>query len=222
MSIVDDRRHVLADQTRHERLWRTADPTPLPPVASPATAAIRTPGVAPSGPSQGRTSDVLARAGTSDQLWQARIDLVVSSGLSGDTARKSHEEAQRVQSQSLFDALCQMCQEELRPVLEYSAEMLGEWGLSARVTETLRDEPARVPRSFDLALWIDRFGERGPGKLTITATEGCDFVRVKLAVGPSKWNGDVSEHVGTTIASDLSDALVGGLVATLVEQIFTP
>jgi hypothetical protein len=28
--------------------------------------------------------------------------------------------------------------------------------------------------------------------------------------------------VGTTIARDLSDALVGGLVATLVEQIFSP
>ena len=71
-------------------------------------------------------------------------------------------------------------------------------------------------------MWIDRFGDRGPGKLTITATEGCDFVRIKLSVGPSRMDGDVSEHVGTTIASDLSDALVGGLVATLVEQIFTP
>jgi hypothetical protein len=30
----------------------------------------------------------------------------------------------------------------------------------------------------------------------------------------------VSEHVGTTIAGDLSDAMVGGLVATLAEQIF--
>ena len=42
-----------------------------------------------------------------------------------------------------------------------------------------------------------------------------------MAVGPTKMAGDVSEHVGTTIAADLSDALVGGLVATLVEQIFT-
>ena len=42
-------------------------------------------------------------------------------------------------------------------MLECSVEMLAEWGLSARVTETLRDEPARVPRSFDLTLWIDRF-----------------------------------------------------------------
>ena len=78
-----------------------------------------------------------------------------------------------------------------------------------------------MPRSFDLALWIARFGDRGPGKLTITATEGCDFVRVKMAVGPSKYSGDVSEHVGTTIAGDLCDALVGGLVANLVEQIFS-
>ena len=46
-------------------------------------------------------------------------------------------------------------------------------------------------------------------------------MRVKLKVGPTAGGADVSEHVGTTIASDLSDALVGGLVATLVEQIFS-
>ena len=116
----------------------------------------------------------------------------------------------------------ELCQDELRPVLECSVEMLAEWGLSARVTETLRDEPARVPRSFDLTLWIDRFGDRGPGKLTITATEGCDFVRVKTGRGPVEDGAATSaEHVGTTIAGDLSDALVGGLVATLVEQIFS-
>jgi hypothetical protein len=40
-------------------------------------------------------------------------------------------------------------------------------------------------------------------------------------VGPTKWDGEVHEHTGTTIAGDLSDALVGGLVATLVEQIFS-
>ena len=167
------------------------------------------------------TPDVFAHAGAGDQLWQARIDLVVSSGLSGDAARKSLQDGDRARAEDSFEALCLLCQEELRPVLECSTEMLGEWGLTARVTEVLRDEPARVPRSFDLTLWIDRFGDRGPGRLTITATEGCDFVRIKLAVGPSKLFGDVSEHVGTTIAGDLSDALVGGLVATLVEQIFS-
>ena len=41
-----------------------------------------------------------------------------------------------------------------------------------------------------------------------------------MSVGPLRLGGDVSEHVGTTIAGDLSDAMVGGLVATLVEQIF--
>lgn len=170
---------------------------------------------------RGATPDVFARAGAGDQLWQARIDLVVSSGLSGDAARKSRQDGDRARAEASFEALRLLCQDELRPVLECSTEMLGEWGLTARVTETLRNEPARVSRSFDLTLWIDRFGDRGPGKLTITATEGCDFVRIKLGVGPSRMFGDVSEHVGTTIASDLSDALVGGLVATLVEQIFS-
>ena len=217
MSIVDDRIHVVGAHTRQERLWQTPDLTLCavdPGIPRPAS------GV-PSGTSPGRASEsVFTRAGSGDQLWQARIDLVVSSGLSGDAARKSRQDAKRAQSGASFDALRQKCQEELRPVLECSTEMLHEWGLEAGVTETLRDEPARVPRSFDLALQIDRFDDRGPGKLTITATEGCDFVRIKLTVGPSKMGGEVTEHVGTTIAGDLSDALVGGLVATLVEQIF--
>jgi len=214
MSIVDDRLHVLGDQTRHERLWQTADTASFA-----AGSGLRPQG---NGADAGRGAEsVFTGLGTGDQLWQARIDLVVSSGLSGDAARKARQDAQQAQSEASFDAVRQLCQEELRPVLECSAEMLQEWGLEARVTETLRDEPARMPRNFDLALWIARFGDRGPGKLTITATEGCDFVRVKMAVGPSKHSGDVSEHVGTTIAGDLCEALVGGLVANLVEQIFS-
>jgi hypothetical protein len=210
MSIVDDRIHVLGDRGRNERLWQTYDQGP--PLAG--TQIRSHTGPAPAGP--GFLAD------TGDQLWQARLDLVVSSGLSGDSARESRHEALQARAQASFDELRQHCQDELRPVLECATEMLEEWGIEARVTETLRDEPARVPRGFDLALGIDRFGERGPGKLTITATEGCDFIRLKLTVGPAPLGGDVSEHVGTTIARDLSDALVGGLVATLVEQIFSP
>ncbi len=214
MSIVDDRMHVIGDQTRHERLWQTADPATFA-----ASSGYRAAG---NGDDTRRGSDsVFTGLGAGDQLWQARIDLVVSSGLSGDAARQASQDAERARSEASFDAVRQLCEEELRPVLETSAEMLQEWGLEAQVTETLRDEPARVPRSFDLTLWIARFGDRGPGKLTLTATEGCDFVRIKLAVGPTKRSGEVSEHVGTTIAGDLCDALVGGLVANLVEQIFS-
>ena len=216
MSIVDDRMHVLGDQARHERLWQTADPGSF---ASGSGFRASASGAAPD---TGHGSDgVFTGLGAGDQLWQARIDLVVSSGLSGDADRKARQEADRAESEASFEAVCRLCRDELRPVLECSAEMLQEWGLEARVTETLRNAPARVPRGFDLALWIDRFGDRGPGKLTLTATEGCDFVRIKVAVGPCKRSGEVSEHVGTTIASDLCDALVGGLVANLVEQLFS-
>jgi hypothetical protein len=220
MSIVDDRMHVGSDQACRERLWQTADAI-ADPIALPPTSTLRSPkGSTSPNPGAAPMPDVLAHA-TGDQLWQARIDLVVSSGLSGDAARKSRQDAVASRSQESFDTVRTFCQDELRPVLESCVEMLAAWGLSARVTETLRDEPARVPRGFDLTLWIDRFGDRGPGKLTITLNEGSDFVRVKTAVGPTKIGGDISEHIGTTIAADLSDALVGGLVATLVEQIFT-
>ena len=217
MSIVDDRMHLANHQARRERLWQTTDPTPL--VTDPIVGAV---GSAAPGAGSGRFWDgFISRDSAGDQLWQARIDLVVSSGLSGDAARKSRQDAVQSQSEQSFEAIRRLCQDELRPVLDCSVDMLVQWGLTARVTETIKDQPARVPRSFDLSLWIDRFGDRGPGKLTITATEGCDFVRVKVAVGPSRMSGDVNEHVGTTIAEDLSDAHVGGLVATLVEQIFS-
>jgi hypothetical protein len=217
MSVVDDPMHVVKGRAGAEGLWQTPDatvPARHPSISSQGADAPTKPRPDP-GP-----ESVFTRAGNADRLWQARIERVVASGLSGDADRKARREAERSQSQASFEGLCRRCQDELRPVLECSAEMLHEWGLEARVTETMRDEPARVPRSFDLALWIDPFGDRGPGRLTITATEGCDFVRIKLMVGPSKMGGDVTEHVGTTIARDLCDALVGGLVATLVEQIF--
>jgi hypothetical protein len=215
MSIVDDRMHVGGDQTQDELLWRTADPAPVVTRSS-----FRSSSSPSSGWGTRRASEVLANVGSGDQLWQARIDLVVSSGLSGDAARKSRQDAERARSGEAFDELRALFGNQLRPVLERSVEMLSEWGLSGRVTETLCDRPARLPRTFDLALRVDRFGDRGPGKLTITATEGRDFVRIKMSVGPTRLGGDVSEHVGTTIASDLSDQMVGGLVATLVEQIF--
>jgi hypothetical protein len=215
MSIVDDRMHVGGDQTHDELLWRTPDPAPVV-----MGSAFRSSSSPSSGWGARRAPEVLANVGSGDQLWQARIDLVVSSGLSGDAARKSRQDAERDRSGQAFDELRALFGDELRPVLDRSVEMLSEWGLTGRVTEMLRDRPTRLPRTFDLALRIDRFGDRGPGRLTITATEGRHFVRIKMSVGPSRLGGDVSEHVGTTIAGDLSDAMVGGLVATLVEQIF--
>jgi hypothetical protein len=155
-----------------------------------------------------------------EEMWKARIELVVSAGLSGDAARGAQRHDERARSQAAFEAFREQCSDRLRPVLESSAEMLTQQGMPARVTETVHDRPARLPRSVDLCLWVDRFGDRGPGKLTITATEACDFVRVKVKVGPT-WTGEVDEHVGTTVARDLSEALVGGLVATLVERIFS-
>jgi hypothetical protein len=156
-----------------------------------------------------------------EPLWKSRIELVVTAGLSGEAARHAHAQAERDRSEQTFFAFRDQCNAELRPVLEASASMLEQWGLRAHVSESLRDRPTRLPRSFDLSLGIDRFEKCGPGRLTITGTEACDFVRVKLKIGPTH-TGDVDEHVGTTVVRDLSDALVGGLVATLVERFFGP
>ncbi|MGA2520830.1 MAG: hypothetical protein ABSG81_08460 [Acidimicrobiales bacterium] len=226
MSIVDDTQGVdtevrdTAGRTRDKRaskgrdtgLWHGPDPT--------GTGRGRMTVISPKN-KKAVEPPVFAPMSSAEQLWKSRIELVVSAGVSGDAAHQATARARRERSEETFDAFCAQCAVELRPVLDSSAALLRQWGLSTRVTETLRDRPSRLPRIFDLSLWIDRFAERGPGRLTITATEPCDFVRVKLKVGPT-WTGDVHEHVGTTVARDLSDALVGGLVATLVERIFEP
>ena len=154
-------------------------------------------------------------------LWKSRIELAVSAALSEDAARRDGGLARRNQLGAIFDAHVRRCRQELRPVLEASAAILGRWGIEARVHDSMREHPARVPRSFDLCLTIERSGSRGPGRLTLTATESCDFVRVRISVGPSP-AGEVDAHVGTTVPGGLSGALVGGLVATLVERVFEP
>ena len=205
MSIVNNN-HPAGSELRGEGLWRTTRPVGR-------NATFRRPhGDHPclDGPAPG-----------DDSPWQSRLDGLVSTGLSDDAARRARINAAQAQARAAFEAFRAQCHDQLRPVLDTSTAMLGEWGLDAQVTETLHDQPPRVPRSYDLALRIDRFGARGPGKLTITASEANEAVRVKIAVGPSRMCGDEREHVGTTRASDLSDAMVGGLVATLVERIFS-
>ena len=206
----DGSRDKRPHKARDNGLWHVTDPH-MPPW---------TPSKAPASPPAAPVPPQAFDGSAEDEaMWKSRIDLVVSAGLSGDADRSAHDEVLRHQSREHFDAFRSQCAGELRPVLESSATMLRQWGLGARVTETLKDQPSRLPRTFDLTLWVDRFAQRGPGRLTITATEASDFVRVKIQVGPT-WTGSVDEHVGTTVARDLSDALVGGLVATLVERIF--
>jgi hypothetical protein len=156
-----------------------------------------------------------------DPRWQSRLDLALSSGLSEDAARYARDEARRARLAAQFDAYRRHCSAELRPVLEHSAQLLREWGLDARVFETFQEMPARIARGFDLVLCISKFGDRGPGKLTISATEASELVRVTLKLGPACIGGDADEHVGATTTRELSGDLVGGLVATLVEQLFS-
>lgn len=161
------------------------------------------------------------RAPRGDEVWHERLDSALSSGMSADTARRTNEDALRARREAAFEAWLLQCAVEIRPVLERSAQMLREWGLEARVIETVDDRPLRMPRRFDLALRIGRFGDRGPGKLTISATETSEVVRVTIKLGPRCIGADGNEHVGLTTTHELSGDLVGGLVATLVEQLFS-
>jgi len=214
MPTSNDSTWLGGDPAHQAGLWSTAS------VSTSTTSGSGDSATAGSGPyGEARVFSIPARP---EAPWQTRIDQVVSSGLSSDAARKARVTAAQSRAQAAFEAFRVQCARELKPVLETTSAMLQEWGLDARVTETLHDQPARLPRSFDLALRIDPFGERGPGKLTISASEAYDVVRVKITVGPSRLCGEVHEHVGTTTADELSDAMVGGLAATLVEKVFSP
>jgi len=155
-----------------------------------------------------------------DRIWQARIDQALSTGLSNEAARQSHDDADRVHREETFEAFREQCATDIRPILDFSVDMLREWGLTAKVTETLRDQPIRMARTFDVALEIEKFGGRGPGRLTISGTEAHEMARVKLLIGPSHIGGEGTEHVGSVSPWNLSEDVVGGLVAMLIEQLF--
>ena len=211
MATSNDSTWTGTDPGRNAGLWR-ADSV----WSEASTSHTTSVGAAP--PVEAQVFAVEARPET---LWQTRIDQAVSSGLSSDAARKARLTSEHARAQAAFEAFRLHCDTQLKPVLETTTAMLQEWGLEARVTETLHDHPVRLPRSFDLVLRIDPCGDRGPGKLTISASEAYDVVRVKITVGPSRLCGEVHEHVGTTTAGELSEAMVGGLAATLVEKVFS-
>jgi hypothetical protein len=108
----------------------------------------------------------------------------------------------------------------VKPVLEDCAAMMRAWGLSANVHQALRDTPPCLPRCFDVRLEIEKFDGRGPGALIITAIEGRDVLRVLLRVDPGSIGGDYVEHDGLVHVGDLSEDMVGGMIATLVEHVF--
>ena len=160
-------------------------------------------------------------AGPEADAWSRRLEDALSAGLSNDVAVRARQDADRVRRRAAFDSWRAQCAVELVPVLERSAQMLREWGLAASVSEAVTDQPPRLPRRSDVVLRIARFGDRGPGKLTISATEASEVVRITLKMGPLCIGGEADERVGMTTTRDLSGELVGGLIATLVEQLFS-
>jgi hypothetical protein len=153
--------------------------------------------------------------------WQSRTDDGASSGRVDGEAWRDRGQFEPGRVRSAFDAFQTQCRDELRPVLEKSTAMLQEWGLRSQVIESSGDRPTRRPRTLELGLQIHRIGARGPGTLTLRASESHEHVRIKIAVGPTSETQEVREHVGTARADDLSGAMMSGLVATLVERIFS-
>jgi len=172
-------------------------------------------------PSTGSGAGAGARIGsTSHASWQERVDQALSAGLASELSRHADQAARRALEASAFDALRARFVTEVKPALERCAGSMQAWGLTASVSQALRDRPARMRRGFDLVLRMEKFDGRGPGTLTLTATEGRDALRVVLRIGPSCIGGGYSEHDGLVNIDDLSEDMIGGLVATMVERLF--
>ncbi|HXX90609.1 MAG TPA: hypothetical protein VEI83_10350 [Acidimicrobiales bacterium] len=149
--------------------------------------------------------------------WRTRVDWALSSGLAAVAAQESSMAARRALEARQFDELRHAIAGTVMPVLEACARAMRGWGLTVNVGQVLRDTPVRMPRGYDLVLTMERFDGRGPGRLTITAIEGREVLRVVMRVGPGHMGGDASEHDAVVHVHDLTEDMVGGLVATMVE-----
>jgi hypothetical protein len=108
----------------------------------------------------------------------------------------------------------------LKPALERCAATMRACGLDASVSETRGDPPPPMGRRDGLVLRLQKSEGKGPGLLTITAVEGRDLLRVVMRIGPSAIGGGWRQHDGLVPVDSVTDDVVGGLVATLVEQVF--
>jgi hypothetical protein len=93
-------------------------------------------------------------------------------------------------------------------------------GLEVAVYIGPRGRAVRVGRRFDAELVMERSPAHGPGRLTFSAIEGRDVVRVELHVGPCEPGGRERHHDAVVSRTELTDEMVSGLVAALVELVF--
>ena len=166
----------------------------------------------------GRASGIGVGSDVTPVADAGRLGAVVGSRRGGG-ARGRRSGARAPSTPGDFDELRCKFVTKVAPVLEACADAMRAWGLTANVSQALRDTPAKMRRSFDVAMKVERFDGRGPGSLTITAIEGREVLRVVMRVGPGHIGGDYTEHDGLVHADDLTDDMVGGLVATLVERV---
>jgi hypothetical protein len=152
--------------------------------------------------------------------WEDRVDGALSGAMAGAAAREDEASARKALDAARFDELCKHIVHSVLPVLEACAGKLRASGMHAHVHQLLRNSEDRLPRALDVGLQTDKVDGRGPGALMITAVEGKDVLRVVTTIGPGHIGADYDELRGMVPADELSDEVVGGLVADLVERLF--
>jgi len=158
--------------------------------------------------------------GEGASTWPELVDRAVSHGVATGVAEEATEVVVGAQAAEAFEALRLRVAAVVKPVLDRCAETMKVWGLETSVSAGMRDTPPRMHRCYDLALHLQKYEGKGPGRLTITAIEGRDLLHIVLRIGPAAIGGRVSEHDGLVQVGDLTEDMIGGLVATMVEELF--
>jgi len=152
--------------------------------------------------------------------WEDRVEWALSSAISAGLVRQEEAAARRAVDAAAFDDLCRHMVASVLPTLESCAAKLRARGVNAAAHHLLRNTDDVLPRAFDVGLQTEKVDRRGPGALVITAVEGREILRVVTQVGPGHFGGDYDEDRRVIDAFDLSDEVVGDLVAAFVERLF--
>jgi hypothetical protein len=153
--------------------------------------------------------------------WEDRVEWALSGAVAASTAREEEAAARRTLEASAFDELCKHMVSSVLPILEACADKLRARGINAAAHQLLRNTDDVLPRALDVGLQTAKFDGRGPGALVITAVEGREILRVVTQIGPGHFGGDYDEDRRVIDAFDLTDEVVGDLVAGLVERLYS-
>ncbi len=149
--------------------------------------------------------------------WQHRIDVAIKAAEQRDLALEAAEEARRQSLLRAFQGFVENCDTVVRPTLEDAADLLRERGFDAQVIDQRSDGPSAP--TFELALRIERQGDRGRADLTFRGSASSDGIRITEMVGHRRTGTGFHKEEYQTAPAKLTPEFVGGRIADLMEML---